>query len=151
MNKKTGTTIAIVTIAALLSILYFKKSEVINPTAEVAIEPAEKLPISEKQMAQIRELVKSNKLPMKDKFKDSHKETQEEPFDFGKYLTYEQKMEIYKRTNRKTDDLPVEMDSHGNEYVDLKGRFDTVHVSVVDENGVTHTGEYAQTEKPTRQ
>ncbi len=150
MKKKIGTMIAIVIIAILLSILYFEKSEVINSTVEITTEAAAKLPISEKQMAQIRELVKSNKLPMKEEFKDALNEVQEESFDFGKYLTYEQKMEIYKSTNRKTGDLPVEMDSHGNEYVDLKGRFDTVHVSVVDENGVTHTGEYALTKKPIR-
>ena len=64
-------------------------------------------------------------------------------FDFTPYISNGMAEEIRPYTSRDTTDLDVEVDNDGNEYVDLKKRWSHATVSVIDENGVKHTGEWA--------
>ncbi|BCD99998.1 hypothetical protein [Marinicellulosiphila megalodicopiae] len=71
-----------------------------------------------------------------------------EHVDFSKYITdSEQIEEIRLLTNRNTDDLVIEKLPNNEARVDLKRRFSTVNVAIVDENGVVHRGEWAPPEK----
>jgi len=72
-----------------------------------------------------------------------------ESFDFGKYITDPEHLdEISKATSQKSDDLPIETLSDGSLFMDHKGRFSTVQVAVVDENGEVHIGEWSPPAKP---
>lgn len=73
----------------------------------------------------------------------SHKDDEEAGFNFTPYITKEMADEIRPYTSRSNDGLEVKTDSNGNEYVDLKKRWSHATISVVDENGVKHTGEWA--------
>ncbi|NRB78006.1 MAG: hypothetical protein HRU38_04955 [Saccharospirillaceae bacterium] len=64
--------------------------------------------------------------------------------DFSKYITDDNQIEeIRLITSRKTDDLVVEVLPNGMTKVDLKNRWSTVHVVVVDEKGEKQSGEWA--------
>jgi ABC-type Zn2+ transport system substrate-binding protein/surface adhesin len=64
-------------------------------------------------------------------------------FDFTPYVSKEMADEIRPYTSRSTKGLEVKMDEDGHEYVDLKKRWSHATISVIDENGVKHTGEWA--------
>jgi len=68
--------------------------------------------------------------------------------DFSKYITDEYQIEeIRAITSRKADDLPVEVLANGISTVNLKNRWSTVHVVVVDEDGNKQIGEWAPNDK----
>jgi hypothetical protein len=64
-------------------------------------------------------------------------------FDFTPYVSKKMADEIRPYTSRSTKGLEVKVDNDGNEYVDLKKRWSHATVSVIDENGKKHTGEWA--------
>lgn len=64
-------------------------------------------------------------------------------FDFTPYVSKKMADEIRPYTSRSMKGLEAKVDADGNEYVDLKKRWSHVTVSVVDENGKKHTGEWA--------
>jgi len=70
-------------------------------------------------------------------------EGDEAGFDFTPYVSKEMADEIRPYTSRSHKGLEVKADQDGNEYVDLKKRWSHATISVVDENGVKHTGEWA--------
>lgn len=74
---------------------------------------------------------------------DAHKHDAVTDFDFTPYVSKEMADEIRPYTSRRMDGLQVEVDKNGNEYVNLKKRWSHVTISVVDEDGVKHTGEWA--------
>lgn len=101
-------------------------------------------------LQKLKEMAKINGLKMKENHNNEENSNyghSHDDVDFGKYLTKEQKNELYEVTNRSHDGLVVEVLEDGSEVVDLKKRFSHAHVSVIDENGVKRTGEYSQTKK----
>lgn len=64
-------------------------------------------------------------------------------FDFTPYVSKEMADEIRPLTSRSLDGLNIKMDKDGHEYVDLKKRWSHATISVVDENGEKHTGEWS--------
>ena len=73
----------------------------------------------------------------------THKDNHEAGFNFSPYVSKEMADEIRPYTSRSTKGLEVKIDKDGHEYVDLKKRWSHATISVVDENGVKHTGEWA--------
>lgn len=94
-------------------------------------------PITTKQSEPIKSHDHSNHNLM------NEKDSKEVGFDFTPYVSEEMADEIRPYTSRSTQGLQVKVDQDGNEYVDLKKRWSHATISVVDENGVKHTGEWA--------
>lgn len=73
----------------------------------------------------------------------SHQHETMNGFKFDNYVSEEMAEELRAVTSRDSSDLPVQKDTDGHEYVDLKKRWSHATISVIDEDGKKHTGEWA--------
>jgi hypothetical protein len=138
MNKQLIAGAAIVSIAVIIWLV---------PTSHINIENTE----SNQNYTDLNNADKSDPVPVS---KNSHMEKADSQlnsnhtdgevgFDFTPYISQDMADEIRPYTSRSHKGLEVKIDKDGNEYVDLKKRWSHATVSVVDENGVKHTGEWA--------
>lgn len=67
----------------------------------------------------------------------------EKNFDFTPYVHKEMVEEVARYTSRDKDGLEIEVNNDGTEVVDLKRRWSHATISVLDEKGEKHTGEWA--------
>jgi hypothetical protein len=132
--------VAVLSVIGMLSLLTTNN----DIAGAVVLAPLEKTPqqsyaansLTDVAASQFAELSGSDASPNAD-----HKDDTD--FDFTPYVSKEMADEIRPYTSRKSSDLEVKLDASGREYVDLKKRWSHATISVVDENGVKHTGEWA--------
>jgi hypothetical protein len=155
MNKQLIFGLVCTAVAAVLIAFSLNDGNVVTPKAPSTTQntsnqaqPQGQAPVSHAQMDEALSIAEKYGLPVK-KAHISHDSHEKATVDFGKYLSQKQKEEIWQATNKDSTGLDVEIDPvDGREVVNLKGRFDHVNVSVIDENGTVHSGEWAPSKDP---